>query len=315
MKHKGTVLCLLGIAAVLMTGCVTTSPPPPAPTSTANVNEISRVTHDAVPEFCPRVSPDGKTLLFWVKDNTKQGGEALSIVSVSLSESGRKLVAGPYAYSPAWCPDGKSFVYSYRKTEKQTLVRSPFGGVGMTFVTPQPMGGLDSQPHVSPDGKKIAFQTTIGGKMNICTVNADGGNFTVYVAGFSPRWHPRENLIAFGRSVGKSSHIFLFDLNSGQVTQLTTGETKNTFPAWGPNGEWLAFASRRDGKWHLYAMKRDGSSVTQLTRGEAEEYTPEWSSDGWIYFWSNAGSPKATHKSPWNWTYSDIWRLKPALPQ
>jgi len=123
-------------------------------------------------------------------------------------------------------------------------------------------------------------------------------------------------LIAFDRLVGRNAcHIFLLDLNSGQVTQLTTGETDNEFPVWSPDGGWLAFEANRDGKWHLYAMKRDGSSLTQLTKGEAEERTPEWSSDGWIYFWSNAGSPTATDKEPWAWDYSDIWRLKPALPE
>ena len=290
-------------------------PPPPAPTATANVREISRITHDPAPEFAPRTSPNGDSLLFWVVDHTKGAGQKLSIVSVSLQQAGRKLIAGPGAWFPAWFPDGKNFVYAYNKMKSPILVRSPFGGVGMTFITPSPMGTEDGQPHVSPDGQKIAFYTRIGGTANVCTVNVNGTNFTVYVEGASPRWHPSANLIAFDNSIGQQAHIFLLDLDSGQVTQLTSGSSLNGFPVWSPDGKWLAFTSNRDGKYHLYAMKNDGSALTQLTKGEAEEYFPEWSSDGFVYFSCNAGAPAATGSNPWGWKYANIWRLKPVLPE
>jgi TolB protein len=225
------------------------------------------------------------------------------------------LIAGPHAAEPAWFPDGKHLLYLYLKTQKPTLVRQPFGGVGMTFITPTAMGDADSQSHVSPKGDKIAFHTKIGESVNVCTVDADGSDFTVYVEGTSPRWHPSRNVLAFDRTVGQYSHLFLLDLGYGQVTQITTGESDNVFPVWSPDGAWICFVSDRDGKKHLYAMKADGSSLTQLTKGESQEYFPEWASDNTVYFTSDAGAPEAQSANPWKWRYADIWRLKPVLPE
>lgn len=241
---KATRIGTIGILlALFLAGCATPTqptytrpapeppkppPPPPAPTATANVREISRVTHDAAPERLPRVSPDAKTLVFTSLDFTKKTwGEASSVAAVSLGQAGRQLIAGPFACNPAWYPDGKHILYQYMKTQKPTLVRQPFGGVGMTFITPSAMGADDDQPHVSPDGDKIAFCTKIGNSSNICTVDSDGTDFTVFVEGFSPRWHPSKKLLAFDREVGDYGHLFLLDLSNGQVTQLTMGESEN----------------------------------------------------------------------------------------
>lgn len=327
MQTRTLIRIVSGFAGLFLTGCVApqpysppasapvqAAPPPPAPTATANAGEISRVTSDPAPEFYPRVSPDGTQLLFYVVDLTQQtDAKALSIAGVSLQQSGRRLVAGPGAWFPAWYPDSKSFVYTYIGGEKPTLVRSPYGGVGMTFITPTAMGADDGQPAVSPDGKRIAFHTRIGQITQVCTVNADGSSFTVFVEGTSPRWHPSGSLLAFDRMVGQQSHVFTIDLASGQVTQLTSGSSDDAFPVWSPDGRWLTFISRRDGRWHVYAMKADGSSVTQLTRGDAQEFMPEWGADGWIYFTSDAGSPVACGPDGFRWRYADIWRLKPVL--
>lgn len=321
---------MLGMAlALLMAGCVSTtqptytqpaqprvSPPPPAPTATANVRDISRVTDDRAPEFWPRVSPDGTQLLFATFDMNKKDLSGWSIVLIQIGAAGRRLVAGPYASYPAWYPNGKELIYGYLKMDKSIFVRTPVGGVGMTFISPQALGGYDQQPDVSPDGKRIAFCTIIGDSEQVCCVDADGRNFTVYTEGASPRWHPTENKLAFDRRVGKQCHCFILDLATGQVTQVTGGDARNTFPVWSRDGEWLAFVSNRDGKHHLYAMRADGSQVTQLTSGRSQESFPEWASDNMIYFASDAGAPEAwPHDIALFGVYADIWRLKPVLSE
>jgi len=291
------------------------APPPPAPTATANVKDISRVTHDRAPERWPRVSPDGTQLLFETFDMTKKDASGWSIVLIKIGNAGRQLIAGPYAFNPGWYPDGKSFVYVYLKMGKPIFVRTPVGGVGMTFISPQPLGAKDGQPDVSPDGKRIAFHTKIGDSYQVCCVYANGGNFTVYTEGFSPRWSPDGTKIAFDRPIGEKSHCFILDLTTGQVTQLTGGDSDNGFPVWSPDGKWIVFISDRDGKYHLYAMRSDGSQVTQLTSGGSQESFPEWASDNTIYFASDAGAPEAQPGEPFNWRYADIWRLKPVLSE
>lgn len=333
VQYGGLCACLMAAWSAGLSGCVAPPqphyqppppppPPPPAPVATANAMELQRVTSDPAPEFAPRISPDGNQLLFYVVDHTAEGrygnlrlADAVSVAAVSIGSSGRKLVAGPGAWFASWYPDGKHIVYSYHKTPKPTLVRSPYGGVGMTFIAPSAMGESDGQGVVSPDGKRLAFHTMIGEQVHVCTVNADGSSFTVYAPGASPRWHPNGTILAFERTVGDHGQIFTIDLASGQVTQLTTGAASSTFPVWSQDGSWIVFSSNRDGKWHIYLMKADGSSVTQLTKGGAEAGWPDWGADGWVYFTSNAGAPTATGSDPWAWRFADIWRVKPVLPE
>jgi len=212
-------------------------------------------------------------------------------------------------------PDGKNFVYQYLKMDRPILVRTPVAGVGMTFISPQPLGTDDDEPDVSPDGKRIAFHTKIGDSYQVSCVDANGGNFTVYAEGTSPRWSPDGTKLAFDRLVGKNHQSFVLNLTTGQVTQLTGGDFSNEWPVWSPDGKWLAFVSDRDGRWHLYAMRADGSQVTQLTSGGSQESLPDWASDNTIYFTSDAGAPEAQSNNPFSWRYANIWRLKPILSE
>ncbi|GJM43799.1 MAG: hypothetical protein DHS20C21_06410 [Gemmatimonadota bacterium] len=273
---------------------------------------LERVTNDRAPEFNPRVGPDGRTLLFHTVDRSKSGTEAYSVAAVAMGQGGRDLLAGPNAWGATWTPDG-SIIYVYGGAGRPLLVSTTYAGAGMTYVSPSAMGSFDTAPDVSPTGERIAFQTSVGGITRICTVGITGRPFTVYAEGTNPSWHPSANKLAFSKQVGPFSQVFALNLSSGQVTQVTTGDHDSSLPDWSPDGEGIVFASNRDGgMWHIFTMKSDGSSVTQLTHGAAEAGWPHWSDDGWIYFASNAGAPRPTDRDPTNWSFSNIWRAKPA---
>ena len=307
MKKKYLVYLLI----VMITGCVTVEQQIiSTPTATANVRELSRITNDESLEQSPKASPDGKKIVYTTLDTSKYAGEAYSIVGINLDHAGKNLVAGPYAMDPAWMNDGDSIVYTYLKAAKPILVKQPYAGMGMTFITPSSMGGFDGQPDISPNGDRIAFHTQMGSGFVICTVNIDGSEFTVYTEGTSPRWHPTDNMLVFDKSDGTNVHIFTLNLDSGQVTQLTSGQHHNAFPVWSPDGKWIAFVSDRDGKYHLYAMKSTGANLTQLTQGETQEHWPDWASTGYLYFISNAGYETTPSN---DWAHTDIWRIFPVL--
>ncbi|WP_018467842.1 TolB family protein [Calidithermus timidus] len=280
------------------------------PAATANVLEITRVTNDPTIEFWPRPSPDGKSLLYGVYDRTKKGGAAFSVELVATEGVGKRLVAGPGAGDATWLPDGSGFVYVNVTSGRPLLVRSPISGIGTTFITNNPAGTADGQPDVSPDGKRVVFNTLIRGEATICTIGIDGSGFTIYVPGSSPRWNPSGERLVFDRKVGSKYQIFTLDIKSGQVTQLTTGSYDNSFPSWSPDGNWITFQSNRDGRFQVYIMKADGTAITQLTKGDASAWMPNWSADGYVYFASSIAQAATVDE----WQASDIWRVKPKLP-
>ena len=86
---------------------------------------------------------------------------------------------------------------------------------------------FDGEPAWSPDGRKIAFQSTkaIGGNKEIYVMNADGS--------------------------GKRN--------------LTRNPAKDGRPSWSPDGRRIAFVSDRDGRLEAHVMNADGSGQRSLT--------------------------------------------------
>jgi TolB protein len=81
----------------------------------------------------------------------------------------------------------------------------------------------------------------------------------------APMWSPKGDRIAWvARDQGRLD-IYTMDLNGGGIMQLTNGPGKNEDPCWAPDGEHIAFASNRTGNYEIFVMRRDGSSVQRLT--------------------------------------------------
>lgn len=80
--------------------------------------------------------------------------------------------------------------------------------------------------------------------------------------------------------------IWLLDLASGRMRQLTSGAKRDTAPRWSPDGTRLAFISTREGgEKHLYVLPIDGGEPRRLTHLRHGVGDPFWGADGtWIGF-------------------------------
>lgn len=325
IKHIGFISAFC--FAIIMAGCApqaqTTqasrkpSPPPPAPKVTTSAHELLRLTHDRAPEFMPRVSPDGSQLLFQKFDMSKKNASGWSVMLMQTGSPGCKAVAGPYAVQPTWYPDGKGFIYLHFIIDPPMMVRTVIGAKEMTLVSDEHLGFRVDAPDVSPDGKRIAYHMSemFDNRPLVCCVGTDRKNVSAYTEGMAPRWHTKDQKLAFYRVESGKNQCFVLDFTEKLEIQLTHGDSNNGYPVWSPDGNWLAFMSDRDGILHLYAMRADGSEVTQLTMGGSQEAFPEWAGDNTIYFTTDAGAPVAQPDDPFKWQYADIWKLKPILPQ
>jgi len=74
--------------------------------------------------------------------------------------------------------------------------------------------------------------------------------------------------------------IFLYDLSSKKLTQLTSGEAWNDYPRFSPDARKIAFGSTRSGKQEIWIMNADGSDAKSLTSGLKWADFPTWSPDG-----------------------------------
>jgi len=155
--------------------------------------------------------------------------------------------------------------------------------------------------------------TTSRPLFDICTVEANGTNFTIHTRGCSPSYSPDGKKIVYTNTENdKFAHIYVLDIESGQSSQLTSGSYYNRNPRFSPDGKYIVFSSTKDTnptdiRWNIFYLSTDGLGLTRLTQGDAHNDGAFWSVDNYIYFHSKAASKKANLSDK----VEDIWRFRP----
>jgi len=205
--------------------------------------------------------------------------------------------SGVMEREPAWSPDGQSIAYFSDESGLYELDVAPQTGnavAGATAVKKFPLAKEPAyyfDPKWSPDSKKIVFHDN---RLNIYLLDTTTGKLTsvgeknVY-GGFSNEnfdvaWSPDSKWIAYPRSMKNHLHaIYLYSVDSGQSTELTSAMGESTEPAFDRDGKYLYFiASTNAGATSdgldmtsdLYQVTSNIYAVT-LAAGTASPIAPE----------------------------------------
>lgn len=85
------------------------------------------------------------------------------------------------------------------------------------------------------------------------------------VVKIDPVWSPDGKKVAFTSNQDGKWSIYVIDLNTNEVKQLTDSSASEIAPSWSPDGSRIVFSSDRSGEWEIYTMNADGTEVRQLT--------------------------------------------------
>ena len=231
----------------------------------------------------PRWSPDASRIAFtcFVPNN----GTISAQICMYSFDSG-KLVSFAHFRgtnnSPTWSPDGSKLMFCSSMLGNPALFVSDTSGnrpTRLTFAS----GGADTSPAWNPrTGQTVLFVSDRGGLPQLFLMNSDGtGTQKIdlpdmgYV--IDPAWSPNGQLMAFSwRRPSGNYDIYLMDVASRQIRELTRDSGRNERPSWAPDGRHIVFESTRGGTRQIWTMLADGTSPHQLTTSGHNE-SPNWS--------------------------------------
>jgi hypothetical protein len=206
-----------------------------------------------------------------------------------------------YNVGPALSHDGRYVAFFTTKTNlfgiDLVLADASTGKIVRRLAGPQSdahfdaISFLNSSGDFSPDGQRFAFIVYNDGNNEITILNTSNGDVLKKFrpgnvgAIYNVAWSPNGREIVFTGSRGGVADLYLANVESGAVRQLTNDKYADFQPSFSPDGRTIAFASDRGA----------GTSFEQMTFGELQLATIDVAS-GQVTV--HQGFPEGKHINP-----------------
>jgi dipeptidyl aminopeptidase/acylaminoacyl peptidase len=254
----------------------------------------------------PQIAPDGNWVLYTASTvDTKEDKRFTHVWMTRFDGADTvQLTSRPKESEnkPRFSPDGHSIAFvSHRTDDKkhdQLWLMNRLGGEAQKVTDLK--GGLVDYAW-SPDSKRIAI---IASDPDPDEKKDD--DHTPQKPIVIDRFYFMEDVSGYLRHL--RDHLYVMDVASRKIDQVTNGDFDDSLPAWSPDGKSIAFVSKRvkDGDrsddWNIFVVAaQKGAQPRQLTTYTGDDNAPgrfdtgsypAWSPDGkWIAYWQG-GDPK-----------------------
>ena len=237
-------------------------------------------------------SPDGTRIAYSVTSNDRPGSPYSQLWLMEVASGKTTQIEGASG-GARWSPHGKLIACFGRVGDKSGqsgqsgqsgLIVVRADGSQPIFIAPvqgtnHPLPSTGERVAWSPEGKRIAFISATPGPE---TEAASGDPVVITRYLYKPT--ASEGMTRFNDN--RRTHIFIADIETKNVRQLTEGDYYEHSIDWSPNGEEILFVSNREPdpdrvfNYDVFAVKVAGGMIRQLTHTENVEYRPRWSPDG-----------------------------------
>jgi dipeptidyl aminopeptidase/acylaminoacyl peptidase len=254
----------------------------------------------------PQLSPDGQWVAYSVKTpllKDDKNEDRIWMVPLSGGEPVPMSAEGVSSSHPRWSPDGKylAFLSSRNEGKTQVWLLNRLGGEAQRLTdTAQDVDDFAW----SPDSRRLALILRDPSSEELeAAKDKDRDEKAAAQKEKKPKTQKPwviDRLQFKEDEVGyldrRRTHLYVFDVASKGVTQVTSGDYDDSEPAWSPEGKRLAFSSNRSTPdsdhsynsdiWVVSADNSDkGAQLTQVTTNPGEDRSPAWSPDGkWITY-------------------------------
>jgi Tol biopolymer transport system component len=153
----------------------------------------------------------------------------------------------------------------------------------------------------SPDGSKVAFESSRGGNLEVWVCSSDGqGCAQLTSMGSSatgaPAWSPDGKQLAFYSNAQGNPQIYVIPAEGGATRRLTSQSAGAMLARWSRDGRWIYFSSKESGTTLIWKVPSGGGQAVQVTRGGG--LVASESPDGkWLYV-AGEGADSSLRKMP-----------------
>lgn len=143
----------------------------------------------------------------------------------------------------------------------------------------------DSDPAVSPDGRRIAFVSTRDGNQEVYVADAGTRRTSrltrnLRAADRRPAWSPDGRRIAWQSGPPGTADLFVMRADGAGKRLLVGGAGDDADPAWSPDGTQIAFSSTRSGRRQLWVVAAAGGEPQPLAPITGRARAPAWAPGG-----------------------------------
>ncbi|MFT4823333.1 MAG: dipeptidyl aminopeptidase/acylaminoacyl peptidase [Halioglobus sp.] len=231
----------------------------------------------------PAFSPDGAWVAYVVEANDVAANASISqlyLVAANGGESTPMSAESVSSWGPVFSRDGVRLYFLSARNNERTQVWSLNLRVGGEAQRVTDIERGVSSINFSPDEKRLLL------------VLADEDDAEPLFQGSKPwvvdRLQIKRDFVGYLNHL--RDHVYVYDLTSETLTQITSGHYDDSEPTWSPDGKQVAFVSNRTANpdsnpntdiWIVDASQGDiKAGLHQVTTSTGAEQTPLWHPDG-----------------------------------
>ncbi len=242
------------------------------PATGGTLEEVTKIdtTAGELSHRFPQLLPDGKTLIYTVKQNNIASFDEATIVAERLGSGERKVLVrgGTYArYVPtgqiAWIRDGKIYAQLFDAGElalRSAPVPIETGGWMFSGSGEACLAFTDAGTMIfAPQTLDLAYQSSIS------LMDMHGTQSSLFD---TLRWYNTAFLSPDGKKLAiginaANDDIWVYQIERGVLTRVTFGGGNNDAPIWSPDGKYLVYSAEKGKVPNLYRKPWNGSGAEE----------------------------------------------------